>query len=161
MAFDAFLKLDGVKGESTADAHKDEINILSFSWGVSNPHSIGTGAGGGSGKAHISTFNVMKKTDAASASLFQNCCSGKHYPVANVVLRKAGGEKPVEYLKYKFTDVFVENLQWSGSSGGDDVPAESVSFAFAKVEITYTPQDSKGKEGSPLLASWDIRAGKK
>ena len=35
MAFDAFLKLDGVKGESFDNTHKGEIDILSFSWGVS------------------------------------------------------------------------------------------------------------------------------
>lgn len=160
MAFDAFLKLDGVKGEATADGHKDEINILSFSWGVSNTASH-SGAGAGSGKASLSTFNIMKKTDAASASLFQSCCSGKHTPLATVVLRKAGGEKALEYLKYKFSDVLVTSVQWSGSSGGDDVPAESVSFAYSKVEIAYAPQDAKGHGMSPQVASWDVKAGKK
>ncbi len=160
MAFDAFLKLDGVKGESKADGHKDEIDILSFSWGVSNSTSH-VGSGAGSGKASISSFNIMKKTDASSSSLFQACCSGKHTPTALAVLRKAGGDKPVEYIKYKFSEVLVESVQWSGSSGGDDVPSESVSFSFSKVEITYTPQDSTGKAATPLLASWDIRAGKK
>ena len=36
MAFDAFLKIEGIEGESTDKVHPGEIEIQSFSWGVSN-----------------------------------------------------------------------------------------------------------------------------
>lgn len=156
MAYDAFLKLEGIEGESKVTGHEKEINIYSFSWGVSNPASIGVGGGGGAGKATLSSFNVMKATDKASPSLFLACATGKHFPKATVTLRKAGGTQ-LKYLIYDFEDIFIESVQWSGSSGGDDRPTESLSFAFGKVEISYQPQNEKGlAEGKPVRATYDI-----
>jgi type VI secretion system secreted protein Hcp len=158
MAFDAFLKLEGIKGESTDAKHKAEIDIESFSWGA--VQSVGaTGGGKSAGKASISSFNFLKKTDSSSAVLFQGCCTGQHFKDALVTIRRAGGKDPVEYLKYKFSDVMVEAVQWSGSAGGEETPSESVTLAFNKVEITYTPMDATGKPGSPVVTSYDIRAG--
>jgi type VI secretion system secreted protein Hcp len=164
MAFDTFMWFDGgspaIKGESTDSVYKGKsaYEIYSFSWGASNPVTIGSGTkGSGGGKVSVSSFNVMKKTDSASPIMFLACCKGTHYPKAHVVMRKAGGDKPVEYLTYDFEEVFVESIQWSGSSGGDDTPTESVSFAFGKVDIKYTPQDEKGNPGTAVPASWDLR----
>lgn len=158
MAFDAFLKLEGIKGESSDAKHKGEIDIESFSWGA--VQSVGDRGGGKSaGKASISSFNFLKKTDSSSAILFQGCCTGQHFKDALVTVRRAGGKDPIEYLKYKFSDVMVEAVQWSGSAGGEETPSESVTLAFNKVEITYTPMDATGKPGSPVVTSYDIRSG--
>ena len=164
MAYDAFMWLDGgdppANGETTDATYKDKnaFEIYSFSWGASNPVTIGSGTGGsGGGKVSISSFNVMKKTDAASPSLFVNCSKGQHFTGGHVVLRKAGGTA-LEYLKYDFEEVFVESVQWSGSSGGDDTPTESVSFAFGKVSIEYEPQSAKGDKAKKVTAVWDLRS---
>jgi type VI secretion system secreted protein Hcp len=163
MAFDAFMWLEGdpkAEGETTDKTYsaKKAFEIYSFSWGASNPVTIGSATGGGgAGKVSISSFNIMKKSDAASPPLFLACCKGSHYTNAHVVLRKAGGDA-LEYLKYDFNEVFVESIQWSGSSGGDDTPTESVSFAFGKCDITYTPQKGKGEQGTAIPASWDLRS---
>ncbi len=157
MAFDAYLKLEGIKGEATAKGFETAIEIYSFSWGASNPVTSSGGSGHGAGKVSISSFNLMKKTDCASPTLFTNCCTGKHIPKASVHMRKAGGKQD-EYLTYTFTDVMVESVQWSGSSGGDDTPAESLSLAFSKVEIKYLSQDAKGTLGKPVIGSWDLKA---
>ena len=158
MAFDAFLKIKGVDGEATAKGYEKSIELYSFSWGASNPTTIGHGTGGGAGKVSLSSFNVMKRTDVASATLFTKCCMGEHMPEVLVVLRKAGGSNPLEYLTYKFTEVYVDSIQWSGSSGGDDTPSESLSLTFAKVEITYKQQDEKGGAGKTIGAAWDLRS---
>ncbi len=155
MAYDAFLKLEGVEGESTDKTHSGEIDLLSFSLGASNPVGSPGGSGMGAGKVSISSFNIMKKMDAASPGMFTSCCSGKHYPKAIVTLRKAGGTA-LEYLVYTFEKVFVESVQWSGSSGGDDVPMESVSFAFGKISIIYKTQDDKGAAKKTLGAEWNL-----
>ncbi len=159
MAFDTFLKIEGVEGESTAADHTGEIEIYSFSWGASNPTTVGSGSSGlSAGKVSISSFNIMKKTEKSSAKLFAACCSGKHFASAVVTMRKAtgeGGQKP--FLKYTFTDVMCESIQWSGSSGGDDTPTESVSLAFAKVKIEYFKQDeASGSLSAAGDASWDL-----
>jgi type VI secretion system secreted protein Hcp len=161
MAFDAYLKIDGVKGESKSKGFEDQIELLSFSWGASNPTTVGSGSGSGAGKVSISSFNLMKKTDAASGPIFQACCAGKHFPEATVTLRKSGGDAPIDYLVYKFSEVYVDKVQWSGSSGGDDLPMENVSFTFGKVQFTYTPQSATGGEEGPVVGGWDIRAGVK
>ena len=166
MAYDAFMWITGgdpnPKGETNDDKFKPKgaFELYSFSWGASNPVTIGSAtSGAGAGKVSISSFNVMKKTDKASPVLFLACCKGSHYPKADVVLRKSGGAA-IEYLTYTFTEVFIESIQWSGSSGGDDVPSESVSFAFGKCEIKYYPQDEKGGLGTAVPATWDLRTNK-
>jgi type VI secretion system secreted protein Hcp len=157
MAFDTFLDIKDVPGESTAKGMEGKIEIFSFSFGASNPVTIGsTASGGGGGKVSLSSFNVMKKTEKSSPLLFKACAAGNHYDKAVITLRKAGGAAgQVTFLTYEFETVYVESIQWSGSSGGDDTPTESVSFAFGKVTVTYTPQDKAGKAGQPVVASWD------
>ncbi len=162
MSFDTYMKISGpdVEGESTAKDVDKYIEIYSFSWGASNSTTVGPGSSGlAAGRASVSSFSVMKKTEKSSPSLFAACCAGQHYKKAEVVLRKAtgtdGGQKP--FLKYTFEDVMVESIQWSGSSGGDDTPTESVSFAFAKVKIDYYKQDeATGSMASAGNASWDL-----
>jgi type VI secretion system secreted protein Hcp len=155
--YDAFMVIKGpdVKGESQDATYKEAIQFYSFSWGASNPTTVGSGGAGlGAGKVSISSFNIMKKTDISSTALFGACCKGTHYDSVKVVLRKAGN-KPLEFLVYEFHKVMVESIQWSGSQGGDDTPSESVSFAFGEVTITYTSQDAKGGAGKPVVAKWD------
>jgi type VI secretion system secreted protein Hcp len=159
MAFDAFLKLEGVDGEGTREGYKGQIALLSFNWGAHNPTSA-VGSGAGAGRVQITNFAATKYTDKSSAKLFQACCAGKHFPTATVTILKAGGEKAVDYLKYEFTELFVQDIQWSGASGGDDVPMENVAFAFSKVTTTYTEQKADGSKGSAFVAGWDLKAGK-
>jgi type VI secretion system secreted protein Hcp len=156
MAFDAFIKFTGVDGESKRKGFEKHIEIYSFSLGASNPTTIGAGGGGGAGKVSISSFNLMKKSDITSPVLFQKCCMGEHFDKVTVTLNKAGGTAPVDFLKYEFEKVFVESIQWSGSSGGDDTPTESVSLSFGKVVITYTAQDEKGAKGAVKTGQWNL-----
>jgi len=161
VAFDTFLKLEGVSGETTRKGFENQIEIYSFSFGASNPTTVGSGSTGMSaGKVSLSSFNIMKKTDVSSPTLFQTCCIGDHFKTAVVTLNKASGDKttPLAFLKYDFEELFIESIQWSGSAGGDDTPTESVSFSFGKVTITYTPQSTTGGAApKPAVASWDVR----
>jgi type VI secretion system secreted protein Hcp len=159
-SWDAYLTVDGVQGESRRAGHEGEIELISFSFGASNPSSVGFGSGGGVGKVNLSDFNFVKRTDAASAELFKQCCSGKHFPTAKVVLYKAGGEGgPLDYLIYEFEEVYVSNIQWSGSEGGDGIPMESVAFSFGKVVVTYNQQSETGAKVGSYMGSWDVRTG--
>ncbi len=160
MAYDSYLKIVGVDGESTADGLAGYMEIFSFSFGASNPTSIGPGSSGsGAGRVAVSSFNVMKRTEKASALLFQSCCQGQHFAKADVVLRKATGKdgKQQTFLKYAFEEVFIDGIQSSGSSGGDDSPTESLSFTSGKCEIEYYSQDDKGTMKKVGQAAWDLR----
>jgi len=156
--WDAYLTVDGVTGESLRAGHEEEIEIISFNFGASNPSSVGVGKGGGVGTVNISSFNFMKKTDAASADLFKHCCSGRHFPTARLTLYKAGGDGgAVDYLIYEFEEVYVDDIQWSGSEGSDGIPMESVSFSFGKIVVTYNQQDEGGAKSGSYMGSWDLR----
>jgi type VI secretion system secreted protein Hcp len=159
--FDAFLKLDGIKGESADAKHKGEIDISSFSWGASQTGVSATGGGGGAGKVHFQDIHFVKKTDASSPLLMLNCASGAHIKEGNFVVRKAGGTQ-LEYLKIKLTDILVSSFNEHGASAAGDIPTESVSINFSKVEYSYQPQGADGKaQGGPILAGWDVKANQK
>ncbi len=158
MAFDAFIKIPGVDGESKRKGFEKQIEIHSFSLGAANPTTIGHGGGGGAGKVSISSFSFMKKSDITSPVLFQKCCEGEHFDKVTVTLNKAGGKAPVDFLKYEFEQVYVNSIQWSGSSGGDDTPHESVSLDFGKVSVTYTGQNPDGTKGATKVGQWDLMA---
>ena len=156
--WDAYLTVDGVKGESQRAGHEEEIEIISFDFSAANPSSVGTGRGGGVGAVNLSSFNFMKKTDASSTDLFKHCCSGKHFPKAKLTLYKAGGDGgALDYLTYEFEEVYVDQIQWSGAEGSDGIPMESVSFSFGKVVVTYNQQDEKGSKAGSFMGSWDVR----
>jgi len=166
MAFDTYLILeDGtkVKGEATAAGLTPAtgwFEIFSFSMGASNPTTVGThSAGLAAGKVSVSSFNVMKKTEMSSPQLFSFCCNGQHFSTAKVVCRKAAGTagKQQVFLQYDFSDVMVESVQWSGSSGGDDTPTESISFAFAIVNVQYFGQNTvTGAKIDGPIGTWDL-----
>ena len=157
MPFDAFLKLDGIPGESTDAKHKDEIEILSFSWGVSNSGSFAHGGGGGAGKASFQDFNFMSRLQKSSPKLWLSCATGQHIKSAVLTLRKAGGETGgAEFYKVTLTDVLVSSFQESGSQGGDDVPFDSFSLNYAKIRTDYTLVNQKGQLGGTTSAEFDL-----
>lgn len=159
MAVDMFLKIDGIKGESKDHKHKDEIDIESYNWGATNVGTHGSGGGGGAGKVNMHDIQFTKLVDASSADLFLFCASGKHIPKAEFVARKAG-DKPLEYLKVKLSDILISSIQHSGHGAGD-LLQESLSLNYSKIEIEYTPQDEKGGGGAASKAGWDVKANKK
>jgi type VI secretion system secreted protein Hcp len=163
MAFDAFLKIDGIPGESTDDKHKDWIEILSYDLGMDQPSSAtDSSAGGGTTeRVNIHDFAVVKHLDKASAKLYENCCNGKH--IANVTLElcRAGGDK-LKYLEVKMENVVISKAQSNGQSqASDGFPTENVSFNFAKVKWTYTQQKrADGSGGGNVAGGWDLTANK-
>jgi type VI secretion system secreted protein Hcp len=161
MTFSTFLKIDGLVDNSTVVGHVGEIEVLSFSWGASNP-APAPGGGGGAGKVSLSSFNIMKLADQVSPALFLACAKGSHYKTATVTLVKAagpsGGSTP--FIEYDFTDVVVESIQWSGSTGGDDTPTESVSLAFTKAVYKSATQSPTGGTATTSQTGWDLAANK-
>lgn len=156
MAVDMFLKLGDIKGESQDKTHKEEIDVLAWSWGVSNAGSFHTGGGGGAGKANVQDLSFTKYIDLASTDIFLATCNGKHLPEATLVVRKAG-ETPLEYLTIKMSDVLITSYQ-TGGSGGEDRLTENVSLNFAKVQLTYKEQAAKGAQAKAPTVSWDVAA---
>ena len=155
MAVDMFLKLDDVKGESRDDKHKDEIDVLAWSWGMHQSGTTHLGGGGGAGKVAVQDISITKYVDKASPNLMMACCNGKHYKEALLTVRKAG-ENPLEYIKLAMKEVIVANVS-TGGSGGEDRLTENVTLNFAEYKIDYQGQGPDGKAaGGPVSAAWNI-----
>jgi len=154
MAYDAFLKLDGIDGEVAAKGFEKWIEVFSFSWGATQ---VGTNATGGSGAGKVSMQDIHFTSSQSTASplLFLKCCTGEHIPTGMLTLRKAGGDANGGgvFLQVKLEEVFVSSYSDGGAEQGDDRPQDEVSLNFAKIEMQYTAPD-----GTTSEMGWDVRA---
>ena len=139
---DVFLKIEGIPGESTA--HKDQIEVLSWSWGMAQQFGPSTGMRAAKGTGCITELNLMKLVDKATPKLMGALVSGTMLKNAKLSLHKAGGDKPLEFLTIEMETVFVSSLQESGSS---ESPTESLALRFAKATVTHTQQKQDGSIG--------------
>jgi len=156
VASDIFAKLGDIKGESLDDKHKDQIEVLSWSWGVdSGPHS--SGGGGGAGKPSFHDLSFTHKIDKASPLLLRGCATGQHLKEATITRRKAGKGQQ-EFFVIKMNDVIITSVTEDDEGGGSQV--ETVTLAFAKVEVEYRPQKPDGSLAAGIHFKYDIKANK-
>jgi type VI secretion system secreted protein Hcp len=156
MAVDIFAKIGSIKGESRDAAHKDEIEVLSWSWGVSQTPLFSFGTGGGVGKAEFQPFVFTHRIDKASPLLMKACATGQHIPSATVVMRKAGKNKQ-EFLVVKLTDVLVSSVSLAASG---DATSESVELRFGKVDYEYRAQKANGTLEPGIHFIYDLKTNK-
>jgi type VI secretion system secreted protein Hcp len=159
-AVDIFLKLEGIKGESSDSKHKDQIEIESFSWGAVQTGTGAHGGGSGAGKVSFQDFHFTTKVSKASPLLMLACATGQHIKTAELTVRKAGG-KQEDYYVVKLNGAFVSSFQSGGHGGADVVPTDQCSLNFAKIEFSLSPQDETGKLSAATKAGWDLKANKK
>ena len=159
MAVDMFLKLDGIKGEARDSKHKEEVDVLAWSWGLSQSGSAHMGGGGGSGKVQVNDISVTKYVDSSTNALMLHCCNGTHVKEGVLTVRKAGGKDPVEYIKITMNDIIISSLS-TGGSGGEDRLTENLSLNFAKFKLEYTPQKADGTAEAAKTVGWNIEENK-
>jgi type VI secretion system secreted protein Hcp len=155
MATDTFIKIGAIKGESTDDKHREEIEVLAWSWGVATTliHS-GGGGGASAGRASFADLSFTHHIDRASPALIKACALGEHIPEATLAARKAGRVQR-DYLIIKMTNVIVTSVSPSdGGPGGAAV--ESVSLQFSKVEYSYAGQRPDGSADAATEFKFDI-----
>lgn len=157
---DYFLKIDGIEGESTDDKHKNEIDLLSFSWGATNTGIGHAGGGHGAGKVSMQDFHFTMKANKASPKLMLACATGQHIKKGVLTVRKAGGKQEM-YLIVTFTDLLISSYQTSGSGAPDVVPTDQISLNFSKIEFDYKPQKADGSLDSPVKTGYDLKLNKK
>lgn len=159
MAQDIFLKINGIDGESADDAHKNEIDVLAYSWVMEQQSTMHAGGGGGSGKATVQDLEFTHYYDKASVNLAKYCLTGKHIPECKLTVRKAGG-KPFEYLLITMSDVVV-TLVGQAADAKDEVKVmEKVRLSFAKVKLEYKVQNAQGGGAGAVTATYDIKLNK-
>ncbi len=159
-AVDYFLKIDGIQGESVDDKHKSEIDVLSYSWGVTNSskaHLLMTG--GGAGKPDAQNFVVVKFQDKASPVLMQNAFAGKHIKTAVLTARRSGQSRP-DYLKITLTDVLVSEYALAGTHASDDRPTEKIQLNFSAIKMEYAPSKPDGSLDAFIPGGVDLKSSK-
>jgi type VI secretion system secreted protein Hcp len=158
-AFDVFLKLDGIDGESNDAKHKDEIDIESFQWGLSQSGTFAGGGGGGAGKASFQDFSFTANISKASPQLFLACATGEHIKEGTITVRKSGKDQQ-EYYTVKLSDCLVSLYNQAAVAAGDS-PQDEFALNYAKIEVTYKPQNADGSLGTPIRAAYDVRGNTK
>lgn len=158
MAVDMYMKIEGANGESKDANHKDWTDIMSFSWGASQPGSMATGGGGGQGKASFNDLNVLARIDKAAPAVMKHCASGKHLSKVELSICKAGGEQ-IEYSKITLEDVLVTAVQLNAEKEVETVMV-NYSFQAARVKQQYWEQSERGSKGAESLVAWDIKQNK-
>jgi type VI secretion system secreted protein Hcp len=161
MAADQFLKLGGgLDGESVDAAnpgHANEIEIVGWSLGATNPATFVGPGGGQQSKPVVTEIHVTKVCDKASVKLWKALLGGQHIPDGKITCRKAIKDSDkLEYLTIELTDVQVTGIQWSGS-GQDTFLHETVSLVCAVFEHKYTPQKDDGTKDGPITVKYDMQ----
>jgi type VI secretion system secreted protein Hcp len=155
---DAFLKLDGIKGESQDDKHQGEIEILNWSWSLTNTGSAHYGQGAGAGKVQVGDIHILKRVDASSPMLMKACATGQHIASGTLTIRKAG-TSPLEYFKVDLTEILISSVRPSSDPSSPNLH-EDVALNFSKFNVTYTPQSESGGGGATVVFGYDIAKNK-
>ena len=134
----AFLKLQGITGESRNARHTGESEIDNFAFGAT---------GGSASRPAPRAFVISKSYDKASPLLLQRLANGQH--IASVVVTQ---DKPAgTFMRYTLTDVQVVDYEHTGRAAKN---AERVCLTFNRAEVEYLPQQADGSLGSPVRATF-------
>ena len=166
MAVDYFLKIDGIEGESLDAKHKGEIEIESFSWGLTQTGSASPGGGGANAKPQFRDVSFVALISKASPLLFLGCATGKQFRSGVLTVRRGGADQS-EFYTLTLADVLISSYQQGSSQapgagqapGGfqGDVAVDQFSLNFSKIEVVYKPQKADGAFDTPVRAGFDVR----
>ena len=153
-AVDSFLKIDSIPGESKDKAHPDEIEVLSWSWGIARQvESSSTGGSRTGAAANFGDLSYTKFVDKSTPLIMLKVANGEHFEVATLSIRQSG-ESTFDFFVITMKKVIVSSVS-TGSSAGEDRLTENVSLNFSEVEIKYT-ETVEGKSTGDTKFKWDI-----
>ncbi|MEW6369726.1 MAG: type VI secretion system tube protein Hcp [Pseudomonadota bacterium] len=161
MAIDVYLQIDGIKGESTDDKHKDWIECLSVHWGIVQPRNGSSSSAGGhtAERAELTEIQVAKLADLSSPILMQTCAAGKTIPKARLEFMRADGQGDrVKYFEIELENILIGHVAPGIEPG--DILNERVGLKFSKVKWKYTQQKVSGGSGGSTAGGWDCATNK-
>lgn len=152
----AFLELEGIEGESQDSEYNNKIELHSFSWGASNNSSYASGTGSGIGKGQIHDISCSKFTDKSSLKLMERAVNGKPIETGKLSLLKQSGDTKIPYFELELTNVVVTSFNVAAGSDGQ-LPMESLTLHFVKVQSHYKPQGNEGDPAGNVDFGWDLQ----
>jgi len=161
MAIDAYLKIEGINGESEDDKHKNWIEVSNVLYAINQPmaETVSTAGGLTSGRAELFPVNFTKLADIASPVLLQTCATGKTIPKAVFEFMRADSDgKPIPYFKIELENLMIASITPDSGDGG--VIQERVQLAYARIKWNYTRQSIRGGAQGNTSGGWDCSANK-
>jgi type VI secretion system secreted protein Hcp len=161
MAIDAFLKIEGIGGESEDDKHRGWIEVSNVIYAVNQPRAevVSTAGGMTSGRAELYPITFTKLADVASPVLLQTCAMGKTLSKAVFeFLRADGNGTPIPYFKIELENLMIANITPDSGDGG--IISERVQLAYARIKWNYVRQSIRGGAQGNTSGSWDCSAHK-
>jgi len=161
MALDAYMQIEGIKGESADSGHKDWIEVSNVAWSVFQPRADAVSTAGGltTGRAELSNLSFKKLADLSSPVLQQHCAMGKTIPRAKFEFMRADGDgKPICYYTVEIENVMISGI--NPSSGDSGIVTEHVFLAYSKMKWKYTKQGIRGGTEGNSSGGWDCAANK-
>jgi type VI secretion system secreted protein Hcp len=154
MTSNAYLKLDGVQGESRAAGHEGEIELLDWKWGCDQSLNIGSqSSGAGAGKIKFRSLSITKLIDKSSPVLFVSAASGRAFLTGHLTVLWSVGTSPgaFDLLKLELKTAAIKSIALAQG----DPPVEQVEIEFGAVKITHVPEGADGKPQDPVSGGWD------
>lgn len=161
MANDAYLRIEGINGESEDDKHRNWIEVSHVLYAVNQPRAevVSTAGGMTNGRVEFSPITFNKLADIASPVLLQTCAAGKTIPKAVFEFMRADGDgKPITYFKIELENILIANITPDSGEGG--IISERVHLAYAKIKWSYTRQSIRGGAQGNTSGGWDCSANK-
>jgi len=161
MAIDVYLQIDGIKGESQDDKHKDWIEITSAQWGVLQPKSATASTGGGhtAERCEHRSVTLTKLADLSSPMLMQTSSAGKTIPKAKLEFFRADGQgERIKFYEVEMENVLIASVNQAIHEGS--FLQDSVALRFSKIKWKYTQQKIGGGVGGNTSGGWDLATNK-
>ena len=165
MAYNMFLKVEDVEGDSTDANHDKWIEVVSLSHGISQEarlRPIAVEARERSllrGRIDFRDFSVTKRVDKASIPLVSKLLNVDVIPEVTLEICRATGDKTT-FMKVVLKHAFVASIALTGSASAEDpLPMEQVTFRYGQIEWTYTTTSPSGQPGDTFEAMYDIEQG--
>lgn len=156
---DMFLKIESarqgaIKGEAQDENHKDEIDVIDWSWGMQAKTALS--GGGASPKATLDELQIVKQVDSASTGLMSAMRNNDLIKKAVLTVRKAGGT-PHEFFKISIEKGRITALEvGTASFTSTGQLTEKLSLAFQKISVEYVPQGADGLPRGSMLFDAEI-----
>jgi type VI secretion system secreted protein Hcp len=143
-----YLKMTGITGESLANGHVGDIDLVSWDWGLqSAPYALGDGSPGGA--SSFNALNIVKRVDRATPTLFKFCDEHKVISSATLTVSKASGGSPLEYVTIDMTKVRIIRVDVRTVEAE---LTEHMSLSCETMTFNYTPQASGGTGASAPIS---------
>ena len=152
-----FLDLPPIRGDSTDNRHRDQIEVLDWSVGVDS--SVGSGSGRRAGKSQPRPFTAVARSSIASPPLLAAAAQGRTFPEARFYGVSQSADERHDYLLITLTNVQVTSYALAPDDT-DATPTDVFELVYERLQLSWTPQDASGRPGAAVVAGYDFKRGR-